>query len=148
MVPVCPKCDVGLVIFNFKGIEVDICPKCHGLWLDQGELEELLHSTNAKAPNPLLTSHGQPGTLPAGEKNFCPRCDARMVEILVEQPGKEPLVLDRCPREHGLWFDADELQRFLTGSQAGSGAAVLIEHLNELFRSVSKSNLEEKQWAY
>ena len=42
----CPVCqDVGLVgrhISYFKPVKVDGCPKCHGMWLDDQELDTLL----------------------------------------------------------------------------------------------------------
>ncbi len=37
----CPRCDGGLKVNTFEGIEVDVCDKCGGLWLDAGELEQL-----------------------------------------------------------------------------------------------------------
>jgi len=39
----CPLCtDQMLRPHHRGGIEVDICPRCHGIWLDRGELESLL----------------------------------------------------------------------------------------------------------
>ena len=29
-----------------KGIEIDYCPECRGIWLDRGELEKLLEKEN------------------------------------------------------------------------------------------------------
>ena len=41
-VKICPQCIVELVPTDRKGIEVDFCPKCRGIWLDRGELEKLI----------------------------------------------------------------------------------------------------------
>jgi Zn-finger nucleic acid-binding protein len=30
---------------NSQGVEVDYCPKCHGIWLDRGELDKLVHQS-------------------------------------------------------------------------------------------------------
>ena len=38
----CPKCGMELVAINYKGIEIDKCSECEGVWLDSGELEALL----------------------------------------------------------------------------------------------------------
>ncbi len=39
----CPVCkDVTLLMTEKKGIEVDYCPECRGIWLDRGELEKLI----------------------------------------------------------------------------------------------------------
>jgi len=35
----CPKCGVPLIEINYKGIAVDKCSSCEGVWLDAGELE-------------------------------------------------------------------------------------------------------------
>ncbi len=38
----CPVCkDVTLLMTEKKGIEIDYCPECRGIWLDRGELEKL-----------------------------------------------------------------------------------------------------------
>ncbi|MCC6671135.1 MAG: zf-TFIIB domain-containing protein [Planctomycetes bacterium] len=39
----CPRCEaVVLEERDRDGIQVDICPKCRGVWLDRGELERLV----------------------------------------------------------------------------------------------------------
>ncbi len=43
----CPLClDTVLDITFHGGIELDICPRCRGVWLDRGELERLGRDTN------------------------------------------------------------------------------------------------------
>jgi Zn-finger nucleic acid-binding protein len=37
----CPNDSSLLITYNFKRIEIDICSKCSGLWLDKGEFEKL-----------------------------------------------------------------------------------------------------------
>lgn len=37
----CPKCGTKLQEAAMQGVTVDICPACHGIWLDAGELEKL-----------------------------------------------------------------------------------------------------------
>jgi len=135
---VCPKCDVPLFILHFKDIEVDFCHRCRGLWLDAGELEALLHRTGAKVDDPLLHILQQPGAEPKERPHLCPRCDAPLHEIQVEHAGRPTLTLDKCPRGHGLWFDADELQQLLSTFPIMSGVAKTIDHLNELFSADSK----------
>lgn len=38
----CPKCGMELSEIDYKGIKVDKCFGCGGLWLDAGELETVL----------------------------------------------------------------------------------------------------------
>jgi ribosomal protein L37AE/L43A len=35
----CPKCGMKLVEIDYKGIKIDKCSVCEGVWLDAGELE-------------------------------------------------------------------------------------------------------------
>jgi hypothetical protein len=37
----CPKCGLQLQEVKYKGIDVDVCFSCHGIFLDQGELETI-----------------------------------------------------------------------------------------------------------
>ena len=41
----CPKCGGELATITYRGVDVDRCPDCNGIFLDDGELEAL-----AKAP--------------------------------------------------------------------------------------------------
>jgi Zn-finger nucleic acid-binding protein len=57
----CPLCrDTSLEPRFSRGIEVDVCPRCRGLWLDRGELERLL--AEADVPGERSPS---PGPMPA-----------------------------------------------------------------------------------
>ncbi len=38
----CPRCDGTLTEIDFEDVKVDRCSKCKGLWLDAGELEQLI----------------------------------------------------------------------------------------------------------
>lgn len=37
----CPKCEGNLVESDFEGVKIDVCNKCHGVWLDAGELAQV-----------------------------------------------------------------------------------------------------------
>jgi Zn-finger nucleic acid-binding protein len=39
----CPKCDGKLVETKYEDIKMDVCNNCHGVWLDAGELAQILH---------------------------------------------------------------------------------------------------------
>lgn len=136
MIPVCPKCDTQLFILKFQEIEVDFCHRCRGLWIDAGELEDLLRRTGAHADDPLLLFQQQTGSQAPGRQHLCPRCDRPLHEINVGTA----LTLDRCPASHGLWFDEDELQRLLATSPPQADAHRTIEYLNNLLGSTPMIN--------
>jgi len=37
----CPKCGMDLMTIEHRGVEIDKCAACNGVWLDDGELEKL-----------------------------------------------------------------------------------------------------------
>ncbi|MDD5205774.1 MAG: zf-TFIIB domain-containing protein [Desulfobacterales bacterium] len=41
----CPKCGMELIEISHKGISVDKCPSCEGVWLDSGDLNMAWGST-------------------------------------------------------------------------------------------------------
>lgn len=44
----CPKCRKSMEIIDYGGVEVDICKECRGIWLDKGELMEIMTRTPAQ----------------------------------------------------------------------------------------------------
>ncbi len=43
----CPTCpDSILIITDKKGVEIDFCQSCRGVWLDRGELDKLIALSN------------------------------------------------------------------------------------------------------
>jgi Zn-finger nucleic acid-binding protein len=45
----CPKCGTDLIEIAFKGIKIDECSSCRGMWLDAGEFDAV-----AKIEKPVL----------------------------------------------------------------------------------------------
>ena len=39
----CPKCGADLKEEEHNHVKVDLCPECHGMWLDAGELDIVRH---------------------------------------------------------------------------------------------------------
>ncbi len=47
----CPNCkETRLLLSERKGIEIDYCPDCRGIWLDRGELDKLLEQSREALP--------------------------------------------------------------------------------------------------
>jgi hypothetical protein len=38
----CPKCGMDLATIDFQGVKIDQCPSCNGMFLDAGELQEIM----------------------------------------------------------------------------------------------------------
>ncbi len=39
----CPICDVKMQYDKRKGIDIEQCPDCHGVWMDPLEFDRLMH---------------------------------------------------------------------------------------------------------
>ena len=48
----CPMCNVELKMADRQGVEVNYCPKCRGVWIDQGGLDKIIDRSAATAVNP------------------------------------------------------------------------------------------------
>lgn len=56
----CPHCNESLVMSEKKGVEIDYCPECRGVWLDRGELDKIIErsvSYNNEEYSPKPTEH-------------------------------------------------------------------------------------------
>lgn len=38
----CPKCGMPLIEVDYKGLKIDECSECRGLWLDAGEVQQII----------------------------------------------------------------------------------------------------------
>jgi len=48
----CPVCTtVELKMSERKGVEIDYCPKCRGVWLDRGELDKIIELSSPERPD-------------------------------------------------------------------------------------------------
>lgn len=53
----CPVCQVGLMMTDRNGIEIDYCPQCRGIWLDRGELDKIIERNQSSGGH----KHGSEG---------------------------------------------------------------------------------------
>lgn len=103
----CPKCKTErLAQTTVRGVEVDRCAVCGGIWCDQGELDDLLElgfdvarKVDRAREDPSRDQlHGQ-----------CPRDGENLLRIYSARD--RSIVLDACARCSGIWLDAGELQK-------------------------------------
>lgn len=61
----CPSCNSKLHMTERKGIEIDYCPDCRGVWLDRGELNKILDKALEEEQHHVQTAAGKPSVQPA-----------------------------------------------------------------------------------
>ncbi len=102
----CPVCKNAMITLELRDVEIDYCTGCSGIWLDAGELELLLGEPE-KAKR-LLDSFKIDSTSNE-KKRKCPICRKKMQKVIVGT-SKPTLLIDKCRKADGLWFDKGELQ--------------------------------------
>jgi Zn-finger nucleic acid-binding protein len=100
----CPKCNVDLQPQNDRGVDVEACPNCQGMWLTPAELDQLENEAFANEANKgslYVVSHGT--------DLKCPVCSSALKRFNYRFFDLE---LDCCP-DHGFWLDKGEDNRIL-----------------------------------
>lgn len=116
----CVKCTSVLDRATFEGLEVDLCPRCGGLWLDRGEITRaarLPESEIARLRGLLVESSGPP-PLPSTHLVPCPACNGNLAEVLLGN-----VHVDYCSSCHGIFLDRGELEQALTAVRARDAGA-------------------------
>jgi Zn-finger nucleic acid-binding protein len=110
----CPACKNAMIILEHEQVEIDYCTSCQGIWLDAGELELLLDEP-AQAKHLLASLAKNPH--PVGKPRKCPICRKKMAEVRAGT-GEPPLLIDKCTKHHGLWFDKGELEKVIAAASS------------------------------
>jgi len=114
----CPACKgVEMFVLEFEQVEMDYCYKCGGVWLDSGELELIGRRAGAVQGELLRAQEQGTGRRTAGAtRRRCPVCRSRLEEVTADTD--PPIAVDRCPAQHGLWFDRGELNGLIKAAGA------------------------------
>jgi Zn-finger nucleic acid-binding protein len=98
-----------MITLELADVEIDHCVHCGGIWLDTGELEVLMDDP-LEARHLLDSFREVPAA--AEQPRKCPICKRKMAKIVVGR-SESPLLIDKCRRTDGLWFDKGELRDIL-----------------------------------
>jgi len=116
----CPVCENAMITLELADVEIDYCTDCGGIWLDAGELELLLDDPekstrliNSFKVDPRCTE----------KPHRCPICNKKMQKIIVGTE-KPVLLIDRCGKGHGLWFDRGELKEICDRAQLDADSKI------------------------
>ncbi|MGC4120804.1 MAG: zf-TFIIB domain-containing protein [Myxococcales bacterium] len=90
---VCPVCATQMEIDHRGETEIDVCPGCNGIWLDGGELEQIVGMP--VAPEVAGTQYRK-----------CPHCLRPMKRVVLGG-----VHLEQCALCEGFFLDAGELKQ-------------------------------------
>ena len=108
----CPKCWVPLDVVKEDiwgpDIDIDVCPKCNGIWLDPGELKKILK--NKDLSDYLTKDIGTKSHSPL----ICPGC-----RNIMDIQKADDIETDVCLTCHGVWLDPGELDDLKAKARTG-----------------------------
>ena len=109
----CPSCRTDLKSLDFKGITLDHCDQCDGLWFDKGELERAKNEEDQKLKGFDFPLWAETEKLTAlkGER-LCPKCNEKM--SVINYAGYLDIPIDICPTCQGVWLDKGEFQKIVS----------------------------------
>lgn len=104
----CPHCRKKLVGVVAKGVELDGCGGCGGIWVNNGSARSVLANPEAVFAELAQRAGDNARNRSVRAKNpACPVCTA-----VLDNVKTHGIAVDVCS-EHGTWFDAFELSQLL-----------------------------------
>jgi Zn-finger nucleic acid-binding protein len=116
----CPRACGELRTVALGGVELDECPRCSGVWVDDATFRRLCADRERQAVllgAPAPAPRGGAATAAARVRYApCPECRKLMNRVNFARASG--VIVDVC-KAHGVWFDEDELRRVVEFVRAG-----------------------------
>ena len=115
----CPRCGPTMNQVQIGPSAVQECSRCDGIWVDRISFERICAEKEQQRgvlglPSLLPTSAPQP----AASIRYVPCPECRKLMNRVNFANCSGVIVDVC-RDHGTWFDRDELRRIIEFIRAG-----------------------------
>jgi len=103
----CIKCNTQLELHTILNVEIDLCPGCGGMWLDEGEIKQLAQTPRDALSEMNKLESGRPGGgAPDVVDVPCPACSGK---LLIAVFG--PTSIEHCSGCGGVFLDRGELEK-------------------------------------
>ncbi len=110
----CPRCKTMMDAVVIGGSNLRECPRCEGIWTDTETLRQICASREQQAGVLGMATHIPSNNVADIDKQIhywpCPVCGELMNRV--NFANYSGVIVQVC-REHGTWFDRDELRRIV-----------------------------------
>ena len=154
----CPRCQFTLSAVEYDGVQIEVCHKCQGEWLQAGELLKIVEHHDE-----VFTAEEIASIAAVNKKIYtvenddhdelnCPACQGERMEHF-NYADTSGIVLHKCTKCGGIWTDKDQLKKIEamvdgwksdlnedTAKYGATLAKVEAEEQKELDRTVSISS--------
>jgi Zn-finger nucleic acid-binding protein len=144
----CPRCEATLSPTGVGKLTLQVCAKCGGIWAEkkafqaictqEEEQEAVLGFQTDAPPAPVQGRKPRRAYIP------CPKCGKLMNQKNFS--GCSGVILDWC-RDHGSWFDKDELGKIVTFIRDGGLRKAREREQADLQERESRLRMQEFQLA-
>ena len=115
----CPDCGVPLVRVMLGATPLNECARCFGIWLETASFNRICAEREEQA---AVLGRAEPQEIDvkkAWRYLPCPAC--RQLMHRVNFAGQSGVIIDLC-KEHGVWFEREELRKIVEFIRAGGMA--------------------------
>jgi Zn-finger nucleic acid-binding protein len=143
-IELCPRCRVNMESVIIGKTNLRECPRCEGIWADADSLQQICADKEQQAAV-LGTAAPLPndGNMETNIRYVpCPICNKLMNRVNFAHCSH--VVVDVC-KEHGTWFDKDELRRIVEFIRGGGLDQARADEMYELERK--RQQLKAAQFA-
>ena len=108
----CPRCRGEMVLVTIGSTAVLECERCLGLWLDVPSFEKICADREQQSAVLGAASHATSAAQEISKVKYvpCPECSQLMNRLNFARCSG--VIVDVC-KQHGTWFDRDELSRIV-----------------------------------
>ena len=127
----CPRCKIKLDLLQICGVTLDECRKCSGLWADADTFQTICSDREEQSTILGYIGSRELHAEPFSQISYlpCPTCKQLMNRSNFARASG--VIIDTC-KQHGAWFDADELPKIIEFIQKGGMSIAREREINEL----------------
>ncbi|HEX3028717.1 MAG TPA: zf-TFIIB domain-containing protein [Clostridia bacterium] len=115
----CPHCEQTLSLVEVGSAKINECMNCGGIWLSNNTFKKICDDTEKQGSALIFPSPATSELKPASQKRMyipCPECKQLMHRKNFSNCSG--VIVDLC-KQHGTWFDFQELQRIIEFIKSG-----------------------------
>lgn len=111
----CYSCGTEMATEEYEEITIEVCPVCQGVWLDKGELEEIVKIREERFDQSQIDQVNlkcDVTKIPMGglrKEVVCPKCELQMNPVNYSYCSG--IIIDKCPNDDGVWLDKGEIEK-------------------------------------
>jgi Zn-finger nucleic acid-binding protein len=147
----CPRCKIKLNLLKIEEISLLECMKCGGFWSDAETFENICAEKESQA-NVLFFVENKQFNKQTMAINYVPCPDCQQLMNRNNFAKSSGVILDIC-KQHGVWFDAEELPKIIEFIRQGGldrsrqkEILLLQEQKRELADNQRKLSLENRRF--